>query len=360
MAKAEQQLITKEDSKRQKEVKHLLDVASGHHDASCGFGRQMVKKAWEAGKHLNAAKAKAKHGEWLPALKRAGFKPDTAARLMRLNAQHQISEIQKFKTVTEALIQIPHAIPETEPELHLCAHCGVADLADHDGGQEAELVGEMLCPPCFAAIDALPFTMFEEAWEVLAPQFGNPLTCAICSETIRETWKWSYAEFDAEADEWYEYCEQEGKGEPHHLNCLNEDDERRIKEREEREEAAKKAVAENRGDHSEHAPNGTELADAEWTEEDDEGNITVHRPDSPEEIAKRNLALRDRLSPPDKWRYVAHPPSGEVTKDRTILEISCFNLANTNFSQQLTNWTKNELINRIVDVMKRVQKLSLS
>ena len=75
-----------------------------HYGAACRFGRQAVEEAWLCGDALIAAKAEAKHGEWLPALKAVGISPDTAERLRRLRRTYdEIPQLAVFGSVDSAL-----------------------------------------------------------------------------------------------------------------------------------------------------------------------------------------------------------------------------------------------------------------
>ena len=296
--------ITKTDDFEQTEY-HLI-LAAEEHGKAMGFARQAVETAWTVGKHLNAAKMTCPYGKWMPALKAAGFSPSTAARLMRLNRKFEtLCQLGEIGSVDDALRPIPFADPETEL------------VAPPEPEPDPEPAPK---PKAKAQAKTDP------------PDYEFPPTpepAEQCSECGHIFGKHDAKVFD-----------QDGN-----VRCF---------------------ACGMQADSAEVPPvnpcDGTP-----WTTQSEACAAIVkaislpptkpRSPNSPAELAQRDLEMKEKLSTADKWRWQANPPPKSITADRTILEISCYNLANHHLGLQLTGWTKNELINRIIAMLKRVQGL---
>ena len=79
------------------------------------LARRSVTEAYYAGKILVSIKTELEHGEFGPWLERNGIKHDTAARFMKL-AGREISDIQKFDTISAALKSLPKPQKADSPD----------------------------------------------------------------------------------------------------------------------------------------------------------------------------------------------------------------------------------------------------
>ena len=79
------------------------------------LARRTVQKAWEIGNDLREAKDLLNHGEWMPWLEARGIDKSMSSRFMRICEEYQISQLEKFESVSDALKALPKPAPKPLP-----------------------------------------------------------------------------------------------------------------------------------------------------------------------------------------------------------------------------------------------------